>query len=226
VPARAVRDRLRRAFRQWGRPGRLRVDNGVPWGSKGDLPTDLALWLLGCDVGVWWNPPRQPRRNAVVERCQGVAQTWAEPQTCASAAELQRRLDRLDRLQREDYPAVGGRSRLEAYPDLAHSGREDGPGWERRHWSLDSVLSQLAGYTVPRRVDRKGMVSVYNRNHYVGVAYRGRTVYVRLDPKARAWVFADEHGRQLRERPATELTRRRILALAVSHRRRRRSGPT
>src|SRR5271157_1101411 len=28
-------------------PARIRVDNGTPWGSAGDLPTDLALWLFG-----------------------------------------------------------------------------------------------------------------------------------------------------------------------------------
>jgi hypothetical protein len=43
---------LRRAFADWGRPERFRVDNGVPWGSWGDLPTDLALWLIGLGVGV------------------------------------------------------------------------------------------------------------------------------------------------------------------------------
>jgi hypothetical protein len=198
------------------------VDNGTPWGSKGDLPTDLALWLLGCGVGVGWDPPRQPQRNGVVERFQGVARAWGEPQTCASAAALQRRLDRLDRLQREEYPRRDGRSRLQAYPQLAHAERAYSAGWERRHWSLAAVREHLAGYAVPRRVDRKGLVSVYNRNHYVGRAYAGAVVYVRLDPQAGTWLFSDEHGRPLREKPAVELTRARIQALTVSPRRRSR----
>jgi len=29
---------------------RLRVDNGMPWGSQGDRPTDLACWLAGLGV--------------------------------------------------------------------------------------------------------------------------------------------------------------------------------
>lgn len=215
----AVRERLRQAFARWGRPQRLRVDNGTPWGSKGDLPTDLALWLWGCGVDVLWNPPRRPQRNGVVERFQGVGWAWAEPQTCDRPRQLQQRFDELDRLQREEYPYAHGASRLQAYPQLRHSGRAYSARWEQRHWDLGAVLEQLAGYAVPRRVDSKGMVSVYNRNHYVGAAHRGRWVQVQLDPQARAWLFCTEQGQVLRERPAAELSRPRIRSLSVSQRR-------
>jgi hypothetical protein len=91
---------LRQLFSRLGRPERVRCDNGAPWGSQGDLPTDLALWLAGLGVGVIPNPPRRPQDNGVVERSQGVAQAWGEPQTCKSAGELQKRLDELDRWHR------------------------------------------------------------------------------------------------------------------------------
>src|SRR6266852_5962403 len=71
VPVGKVQAVLRHAFQRWGRPQRFRVDNGTPWGSVGDLPTDLALWLLGLDVGISPNPPRRPQDNGVVERSQG-----------------------------------------------------------------------------------------------------------------------------------------------------------
>lgn len=216
-----MREPLRRVFAYWGRPQQLRVDNGHPWGSKGDLPTDLALWLWGCGIDVLWNPPRRPQRNGVVERFQGVGWAWAEPHTCADADELQRRFDELDRLQREEYPYEHGRSRLQVYPELEHSGRSYSVAWERRHWDLEAVLEQLAGYAVPRRVDSKGTVSVYNRNHYVGRAHSGRLVYVQLDPQSQVWLFCDESGRVLRERPAAELSRQAIQSLSVGHRRRR-----
>src|SRR5688500_11212947 len=87
VPVAWVRDELRHAFADWGLPGLLRVDNGHPWGSKGDLPTDLALWLIGLGVDLWWNPPRRPQDNGVVERSQGTGKRWGEPHTCASACE-------------------------------------------------------------------------------------------------------------------------------------------
>src|SRR5437016_12462632 len=104
----AVQAELRRAFARWGRPATIRVDNGVPWGSSGDLPPDLALWLLGLEVATLPNPPRRPQDNGVVERSQGTAKRWAEPGACADARELQRRLREMDQIQRQEYPSVGG----------------------------------------------------------------------------------------------------------------------
>jgi hypothetical protein len=195
------------------------VDNGVPWGSVGDLPTDLALWLLGLDVELLCNPPRRPQDNGVVERSQGTGKRWAEPTACADAGELQERLRDMDQIQRVEYPSVGGQTRLQAYPELAHSGRAYSAAWERKHWSLDRVLNHLAGYAVPRKVDRSGTVSLYNANYYVGKLHQGKVVYVMLDPQRREWIFADEHGQQLRTQPADQLTRERIQALTVTARR-------
>jgi hypothetical protein len=200
------------------------VDNGVPWGSPGDLPTDLALWLIGLGIEMLWNPPRRPQDNGVVERSQGTAKRWAEPQACAGAAELQGRLEEMDGIQRQEYPAVQGRSRLEAFPQLADSGRAYCRSWERSHWSLGAVASHLAGYAVRRRVSKTGTVSLYNRNHYVGKPYEGKMVHVMFDPESFEWIIADEAGRQLRSRAATEIGRETILGLIVTHRRRRTGG--
>ena len=219
-----VQAQLRRAFGRWGRPERFRVDNGVPRGSWGDLPTDLALGLIGLGRGVDWNPPRRPQDNGVVERSQGTAKRWAEPQGCASPEELQRRLEEMDGIQRQEYPSVRGRSRLEAFPQLAHSDRAYTPAWERAHWSLAAVAAHLAGSAVRRRVDKTGTDSLYNRNHYVGILYRGKSVYVMFDPAAREWVFADEKGRELRHQAVTEISRETIIGLTVIHRRKGTDG--
>lgn len=118
-----VRDDLRRAFGLWGMPWRIRVDNGPPWGSDDGHPTELACWLIGLGVGLIWNPPRRPQANGVVERSQGAQKNWAEPWTCASPEELQRRADETDRLQREAYAGPGEQPRWVQFPGLAHSGR-------------------------------------------------------------------------------------------------------
>ncbi len=216
VGAAPVQEALRRAFARWGLPARMRVDNGTPWGATGGLPTALALWLIGLGVEVIWNPVRQPRRNAVVERFQDVGQDWGEPQTCDTASQLQARLDEVDRIEREEYPAIGGRTRLEAFRGLAHSGRRYHREGEARHWDLDRVLNWLSGHVVPRRVDVNGKVSVYDRGHWVGRQHIGRPVWVTLDPETKEWVIMDEMGSVMKRVAAAELTRERICALSVS----------
>ncbi len=221
VPPVQTQQTLRKTFTVWGLPGALRVDNGPPWGSKGDLPTDLALWVLGLRVDMIWNPPRRPQHNAVVERFQGVGQCWLEPGSCSCPEELQRNADRLDRVQREEYPVVEGQSRLAVHPGLEHSGRTYNRAWERRHWDLSAVAEQLAGYRVPRRVDDKGMISLYNRNRYVGRQHAGKAVWVTFDPQALVWVVLDAKGNAVRDHlAAPEICRDRIMSLTVTNRRR------
>lgn len=214
-----MQTQLRLIFSRWGRPERLRVDNGTPWGSSGDWPPDLALWLIGLGVAMIWNPPRQPQRNGVVERSQGTGKRWGEPSTCRTHKELQRRLEELDEIQRAVYPSVNQGSRLQAFPQLAHSDRPYDEGWEKRHWDLSLVLTHMADYRVVRRVDQKGQVSLYNRGHYVGKLYRGQDIYAALDPVDREWVFSTVEGVQIRRRQADEITPQRIGKLDVTHRR-------
>jgi hypothetical protein len=210
-----VQHALRQAFAIWGLPEGLRVDNGKPWGSWSDLPPQLALWLIGLGVDLLWIPPRRPQNNGVVERSQGTGKRWAEPRQCATAEALQQRFDDLDRLQREEYPHQGSRPRQEVYPELAHSGRSYSRAWERKHWDLGRVVEHLSAYAVPRRVDRTGNLSLYNRNQYVGVLHADKTVFVMFDPQCREWLFTDQQGKELRRRPASEITQQTITALQV-----------
>ncbi len=219
VSAHEVQAQLRQAFARWGRPATIRVDNGGPWGSAGDWPPDLALWLIGLDMDVHWNDPHRPQQNGVVERSQGTGRRWAEPEQCATVAELQQRLQEMDVIQRETYPSLDGQSRAAAFPGLKHSGRRYSATWERQHWNHRRVLEHLAGYAVVRRVDKNGDVSLYHRPHYVGCMHRGKSIYVMVDPERIEWVFADQQGRQLRSQPAEELSAERIRSLTVANRR-------
>ena len=219
-----VQERLRLVFTQWGLPKSFRVDNGTPWGSKGDWPTDLALWLIGLGVEMTWNPARTPQDNGVVERSQGTGKRWTEPETCKDPDELQRRMNEMDRIQREAYPSIHGQSRWQAFPGLQQVDRPYSKTWEKRHWDLNLVLSHLAEYSAVRHVDRKGRVSVYNRSHYVGTAHHGKNLYVLLDPVDREWVFTTAEGVQLRRKVAEEITRDRIIKLQVTNRRDKATG--
>ena len=221
MPASETQKQLREAFGRWGMPARIRVDNGTPWGSAGDLPTDLALWLFGLGVEVVWNPPRRPQDNGVVERSQGTGKRWSEPPSCSSPAELQRRIDDLDQIQRQEYPSIDGRSRLEAFPALGHSGRAYRVEDEASSWSRSAALAHLSTYLVPREVDAKGVISLGNRSRYVGVALKGRRVYLSLDPYQVEWLVQDQDGVCYHRLKAEELTTERIVGLEVTRHRER-----
>ncbi|HSU83282.1 MAG TPA: hypothetical protein VLR69_12745 [Thermoanaerobaculia bacterium] len=221
MPAAGTQEQLREAFARWGLPRRMRVDNGTPWGSTGELPTELALWLIGLGVEMIWNPPRRPQANGVVERSQGTGKRWAEPGTCRDVAELRLRLEEQDDIQRALYPRFKGLSRMEAFPGLKHSGRAYRPDEEERAWDLEPVLSHLADYVLVRRVDGSGTVSVYNKSRYVGKALCGRDVYITLDPLAVEWTYSGPDGVCYRRQKAEELTAERVRGLNVSRHRQR-----
>jgi len=154
----------------------------------------------------------------VVERSQGTSSRWCEPGTCATAEELQGRLDRMDALHREVYPYRERLSRMSYFPGLAHSGRPYAGDSEASLWQWSRVADHLSTYALIRRVDRSGLVSVYNRGRYVGKIHQGKDVYVMYDPECNEWYFSDREGRQLRRQPADELSRERVVGLDVTHR--------
>lgn len=219
VPPEEVRAQLRLAFAHRGLPGGMRVDNGSPWGSKGDFPTELGLWLIGLGVGMIWNTPRRPQENGVVERSQGTGNRWCEPGTCHSPAELQARLEEMDRLYREVYPYRERLSRAAYYPGLAHSGRPYSGPSEPGLWDWGRVTAHLSGYVGTRRVNSNGYVSIYDRAYYVGARFGGQDVYVTFDPDTNEWVFSDASGRELRHKPAREITPERVMAMDITNRR-------
>jgi len=218
VGALPVQEDLRRAFSRWGLPVRMRVDNGVPWGSDDGHPTELACWLIGLGVEVVWNPPRRPQANGVIERSQGVAKCWAEPWTCSDAEELQRRMDETDRLQREAYAGPGELPRWQAFPALAHSGRPYRRDREDDLWNLDRVKSHLAQYVVRRKVDPLGKVSIYNRPRPVGRAWIGKVVNVGFDAEDCSWVVTADDGQELRRIEASEVNQEAVRALRMCYR--------
>jgi hypothetical protein len=215
VPSGQVQDELRLCFKQWGRPLAMRFDNGYPWGSCGDLPTPLALWLIGLGIGVIWNPPRRPQDNGVVERSQGLAKNWAEPDRCHDHAQLQRRMNEEDQVQRQSYPHGSFSSRMEAYPDLIHSGRSYNTTWERGNWSWEAVLSYLSETMMQRRVDRSGKIGLYHEKLYVGTVNAGKDIVVQFDADTVEWVISDPGGAELCRRPVEQFDEARLRRLPV-----------
>ena len=210
---------LRRVFTRWGLPDRVRVDNGYPWGTPRDLPSETALWLIGLGVEPIWNPPARPTCNPRVERCNGLTQQWGELQTCTGWRQAARRLEWAGRVQREEYPAIRGRPRIEAFPALLVPRRAYRVAREPAMWDLSRVDAFLARGCWLRRADRNGKVSIYGHGRSVGRSRAGQEMTVRFEASARCWSISDPNGEEVKRLPAEELTRQRIMALAVSRRR-------
>ena len=57
------------AFRHYGLPNRMLMDNGPPWGDSGDQPwTRLTAWLVRLGIGVSHGRPCHPQTQGKLER--------------------------------------------------------------------------------------------------------------------------------------------------------------
>jgi hypothetical protein len=197
----------------------VRVDNGYPWGTSRDLPPELALWWLGLGVEPIWNPAGQPTCNPRVGRCNGLTQQWGELHRCGDCAGAAAVLAEVARIRREEYPAIRGRTRLEVFPRLSAPRRAYRRADEEALWDLSRVDAFLARGCWRRRVDCNGRISISGHGRSVGRRWAGHEMVVRFDASSRCWLISSPKGDQVQRMPASELTRERILALAVSRRR-------
>jgi len=211
-----VQQALRDQFEQWGLPAQIRVDNGAPWGNWSDLPPPVVLWWLGLGIGVIWNHPHRPTENAKVERCHGTWYRWAEPAQCADAAAWSAQLAWAVQVQREEYPTVGGQSRLAAHPALTARPRPYGAAQEAAQWELARVTTYLAQGLWPRQVSQRGQISLYGQAYQVGGRHGGQPVWVRFDATERQWVVQGADGQELVRHAAEQITAERICQLQVA----------
>jgi hypothetical protein len=210
-----VQEQFRCWFERWGRPGEVRLDNGIPWGGWYDVPTVFALWLFGLGVGVHFNPPRQPQENGVIEQSNGSAQRWVDLTTYGSVAAVQTALDESDEVQRSYMSYAAGQSRLVVFPELQHSGREYSRVWEQQHWDLTLAQAELERYQPRRRVCKQGRISLYYRQLYVGSTWAEQEIEVCYDVTTNMWVLQGLDGRGVKSVPAVEVNRDAIMTLQM-----------
>jgi len=217
VPLRAVQQALQEQFERWGRPQRLRVDNGVPWGNHSDLPPVLVLWLRGLGIGVIWNQPYRPTQNAKVERANGTVSRWGEPQQCADWAAWEEKLAWVVRVQREEYPAIEGQSRQAAYPALAARAGAGAGGGKNGAWELARVGEYLAQGVWPRQVSAAGQISLYGKAYRVGKEHAGEPVWVRFEATGWEWVvYGRDQQQALVRHAADQITGEKITQLQIA----------
>lgn len=213
-----MRTQLRLWFEQWGLPKAIRVDNGSPWATQRDIPSALALWLVGLGVKVLLNRPHVSTDNGIVERHHGVFACWVEAHKADGPLALQAQLDGAIHMQRDRYPAVDGQSRRHAYPALDHNPRSYTHRQEADLWQLGRVDAFISQTIWTRRVDKVGRISLFSTAYSVGRPYAGQDVMIHFDPQTREWVIEDAQGQLLKRHLSQEITSERIFDLNLAKR--------
>lgn len=215
-----VKEALQMALCEWGCPERIRMDNGMPWGTQSNLPSALGLWLVGLGIDLIYGRPARSTDNAVVERSHGVLNGWVEPQRCADFAACQERITWALHTQRERYPLADGRTRYQTYPDLGQNTRRYTVATEATQWDMGRVSQYLSGFQFQRKVEKNGRITLFANPYSVGTAYQRQYLAVQLDNETHEWVISDDMGQEIRRHAAQELDYDLIRNLMLAKRRR------
>lgn len=200
-----VKKVIQMTLSEWGCPERIRMDNGMPWGTQSKRPSALGLWLVGLGIGLVYGRPARSTDNAVVERSHGVLNGWVEPEQCVNFSDCQQQLAWALHTQRERYPLADGRTRCQAYPELRQNLRRYTPAHESDQWDMGRVCEYLAGFQFQRKVEKNGRITLFANTYSVGRAYQRQYLTVQLDSQSREWVISDDTQQVIRRHVAKEL---------------------
>jgi transposase InsO family protein len=166
-----VQHRLSEIFRRYGRPWRMLMDNGAPWGDDRDNPhTALTVWLLRLDIAVSHGRPYHPQTQGKAERFHRslVAEVLGGV-PLADLADCQRRFDAWRQIYNCERPheGIGLDVPIARYAPSPRAFPETLPPLE--YDSADIV----------RSVDANGRICWRGRSFPVGKAFRGQRVAIR-----------------------------------------------
>jgi hypothetical protein len=108
---------------------------------------------------------------------------------------------------------------MEVFPQLGTLRRSYRRDQEPALWDLSRVDAFLAQGCWRRHADGNGAISIYGHGRSVGRAWARQELVLRFDSPSRCWLVSDQKGEFVKQFPVEELTRERIIALAVSRRR-------
>lgn len=169
--AETVREHLVAAFRRYGLPRRMIMDNGAPWGTAAQGRfSGLTVWLIEHGVAVGHSRPLHPQtlgkderlhRTLNVELLRGAAYP--------DLAAAQRGLDRWRDVYNAHRPheALGGAVPLDRYAPSPRA-------WSDTVEPFDYLHGDLL-----RRVQENGRIKLGGRHRRVGRAFAGRAVALR-----------------------------------------------
>lgn len=166
-----VRERLTSAFRRYGLPEKMLMDNGSPWGNTVESPwTPLTVWLLKLGVSVGHGRPYHPQTQGKEERFHRTLRAEVlQGRVFADLGESQRKFD----AWREVYNFERPHEALE----LGVPGSRYRP-IARSYPERLAEVEQSPGDAL-RKVQRGGAISFRGGTWFVSKAFAGERVGVR-----------------------------------------------
>jgi transposase InsO family protein len=166
-----VKARLQAAFRRYGLPWRMAMDNGSPWGDSGLSPfTPLTVWLIECDVAVSHSRPYHPQTLGKEERFHRSLK--AEALSGPHFDGLEQAQEALDHWRhtyntRRPHEAIDLKVPADRYAPSSRAYSEIVPPFE---YAMGDCL---------RIVQQHGWISFKNRRFRASRAFTGKTIALR-----------------------------------------------
>ena len=166
-----VKTHLIRAFRRYGLPGRMAVDNGAPWGDSGLNPfTVLTVWLIEAGIAIGHSRPYHPQTLGKDERFHRSlkAEALSGP-PFETLVKAQAQLDRWRDVYNGERPheALGMATPLERYRA------------SQRSYAETVRPFDYAPGDIVRRVQQEGEVSLLGHSVRVAKAFRAKRIAFR-----------------------------------------------
>jgi transposase InsO family protein len=168
-----TRARLTDVFRRYGLPLMMLMDNGPPWGDKGDIDagfTMFEVWLIRLGIRVTHGRPRHPQTQGKDERFHRTLKAEVlNNRSFRDLTECQRAFDRWRQVYNHERP---------------HQGIDFSTPGERYRVSTRAFPERLPEIEygpddLVRKVDVDGFISFKNRSIRIGKGLRRQVVAVR-----------------------------------------------
>ena len=177
-----VQGHLTTAFRRYGLPEAMLMDNGPPWAASHVLggATRLTVWLMDLDIRVLHGRPGHPQTQGKEERFhRTLKEEVLQGRSFADLSVTQSRFD--------PWRATYNQERPHEALDLAVPAsryRVSDRGY--RSEGLQTPFVYDVSFTV-RRVDAEGRIRLGGKDYFVGGAYGRRRVGLRRAPDSGVW---------------------------------------
>lgn len=217
MPAQDIQKELITTFEKWGRPKRIRIDNGQPLADpQRKCLSALTLWLTALDMEVILNRPGRPTDNASVERMQQTSKNWATISACKDQKQLQKHLDKARSIQRSTYKVrrLNNKTRVAYYPEILSNPRS----YKKENFEPQKAYDTLAKWSFARKASKTGQFSLYQHIYYAGVAYAGQDLHIKLDTQTLKWEVCNQKGELIKTFRAKNMEESHLWNLTISQR--------